>query len=264
MRTFCLGIVALLLVGCASYLPPGLCADMRLFTAPEADPRAPLTEPDIQAALSRQPLAALPAGIAVTRVQAPGYRSESARSFGHGRYSVVTVRDVEKDEDFDRLARLPQVARVDSVNRLLLPEKLESSREIREAAANLHADFLLVYTFDTQFRTEDLATPLTVISLGLFPTKNARVDSTASAVLLDTRNGYVYGTAAASARTTQLANAWTSGTAVDQSRRRAEREAFEALLADIERAWSREVAARAPAAPGVPAADGTAFRRPPR
>jgi hypothetical protein len=61
---------------------------------------------------------------------------------------------------------------------------------------------LLVYTLDTTFVVEDKAAPLSVVSLGLFPNHLARVVCTASAVLMDTRNGYVYGVAEGTARRT--------------------------------------------------------------
>lgn len=51
-----------------------------------------------------------------------------------------------------------------------------------------------VYTFDTSFFDDDLSKPLTIISLGLSPTRKLSVTTTASALLLDTRTGYVYST----------------------------------------------------------------------
>jgi hypothetical protein len=85
------------------------------------------------------------------------------------------------------------VSGVGPINRLLLPTHLETDRELREAAARMHADVLLLYTLDTTFVVEDKAAPLTVVSLGLSPNKQANVICTASALLMDTRNGYLYG-----------------------------------------------------------------------
>src|SRR5258706_577198 len=82
------------------------------------------------------------------------------------------------------------------------------------------ADMLLVYAVDTTFRGQDNAAPLSVITLGLSPNQQAQVVCTASAVLMDTRNGYIYGVAEATDRGTQLTSAWTSGSAVDQARTR--------------------------------------------
>src|SRR5262245_14900505 len=86
--------------GCApSYRPPGAAASPSM-----------LAEGDIQERLNRQPAAPFPARLATARIQAPGYRSMGADSYGQGRYSVVTAREVEKDEHFQRVAKLPMIA----------------------------------------------------------------------------------------------------------------------------------------------------------
>lgn len=228
--------VCAFLSACAptSYMAPGRAADMTLFTG---DARDALTDASIRQVLHRPILAQLPASLAIARVQDAGYRSYSARGWGQGRYSVVTTRDVESDEDLERLADLEGIDAASRVGRLLLPDRLSDDRELRAAAASLGADLLLVYTFDTTFHTEDGFAPLTVVSLGLFPTKTARVSSTASAVLLDTRSGHVFAAWEGDSHTWQLANIWTSRAAVDQSRRRAEKQAWEHLLGAAERMW---------------------------
>jgi hypothetical protein len=62
--------------------------------------------------------------------------------------------------------------------------------------------------------------------------------TTASAVLMDTRNGYVYGVAEASSRTTKMMGAWGSDGAIDESRRHTETDAFNKLTGEIERMWN--------------------------
>ena len=69
-----------------------------------------------------------------------------------------------------RLARLPAVTRLAPVNRLLLPHELKSDVELRQAAATLRADMLLVYTLDTTFRVQDKLAPLSVVTLSFRPT----------------------------------------------------------------------------------------------
>src|SRR6185369_2340312 len=118
-----------------------------------------------------------------------GYCSSTATSYGQGRYSILTTRDVEKPETIEKLAKMPQIAGVAPISRLLLPATLESDRELRQAAAKLQADILLIYTIDTEFKTEDKAAPISVVTLGLSPNQQVRVTTTASAVLMDTRNG---------------------------------------------------------------------------
>ena len=210
--------------GCSiAYRTPGGGANLKLFA-----------DRDIREIFERQPSAPRPVHLAIARVQEPHYRSYSSRSHGQGRYSVVTVRDVEQEQDFERIANLPEIAQVVPLNRLLLPEKLESDMDLRRAAATLHADMILIYTFNTDFFIDDALRPLTVVTLGLSPNKLVRVSTTASAVLLDVRTGYVYGACESTARRKQLASAWTSRDAVDRSRRKTEREAFEQLLTGLE------------------------------
>ena len=51
----------------------------------------------------------------------------------------------------------------------------------------------------------------------------------------------MYGLAEATAKRTQLANAWTSEQAIDESRRKTEREAFEKLLDEFENTWNQVI-----------------------
>lgn len=221
--------------GCATYVTPGS------GIAPST-----LADWDIQELLERQPAAPFPARVAVVRVQGPGYTSYSSQSYGQGRYSVVTTRDVERDEHFERIAALPMVAGVAPLNRLIIPPRLSSDRELRQAAAAVKADLLLIYTLDTAFRVKDHDIgPLGTITLGILPSKEARVTTTASAAIYDVRTGFIYGLAEATARESQLASAWTSREAVDDSRQRAERGAFERLVDEITKTWSDVIAEHA-------------------
>lgn len=145
-----LGGLALASAGCAEYATPGRAADLQAVGVTQAIAAAG-TEAGIQQQLGKRPLAALPTGIAVVRLQAPGYHSATAQGWGSGRYSIVTTRDVEPETAVQRLTKLPMVRGVAPVNRLLLPERLQSDVELRNAAAQLHADMLLVYTLDTSF-----------------------------------------------------------------------------------------------------------------
>jgi hypothetical protein len=97
---------------------------------------------------------------------------------------------------------------------------------------------LLIYTFDTTFHDRDLARPLSIVTLGLSPTQATQVVTTASAVLMDTRNGYVYGIAEASHKKSGLATAWNTESAIDGDRQGTEREAFDKLVGQIEIMWA--------------------------
>src|SRR5687768_6851759 len=87
-----LGLFAVALVtGCASYATPGRAADLRTFGVHPAAARDELSDSSILLETDKRPLAAFPTGIAVARVQAPGYRSHTAEGWGTGRYSIVTT-----------------------------------------------------------------------------------------------------------------------------------------------------------------------------
>lgn len=232
-----LGLALAIVTGCASYTTPGRRADLTAVGAPASAQFGPGTDPLIREALDKKPLAKLPTAIAVVRIQAPGYSSATTSGWGEGAYSIVTTRDIEKPDQIERLNRLPLVQGVAPVNRLLINGKLDSDVPLRHAAAKLQADMLLIYTIDTVFNTQDKARPLTVISLGLMPNQQVHVTCTASALIMDTRNGYLYGLAEATAQQTHLTNAWQNDDAVDNTRRQAESEAFGKLVGEIETTW---------------------------
>jgi len=213
--------------GCASYMTPGGSVSIPA-----------ITDADVAEAMQRQPAAQLPVRLAVSRVQASGYVSSTNKSFGRGGYSVVTARDVETEEDFQRLARLSQVQSVAPLTRILLPADLQTSKELRTAAAQLRADILIIYTFDTSFQTDTTSIgPLQMVSLGFFPNHNAKVTATCSAALIDVRTGFVYGSMEDTAYQEQRSDLWRSEEAIDKARGKAERQAFEGMLEALEEGW---------------------------
>ncbi len=214
--------------GCASvkYETPGGPAQMSLFI-----------ERDIQAEFDRAGAASTPVYLTLARVQESGYHSYNYRAVGTGRFSAVTVREESEQEAIPRINALPKLAQAGWLNRLLLPQDLNSERDLRVAAASLHADMLLLYTFDTRFQTDDQSTPLTVVSLGFSPNQVVIVDTTVSAILLDVRTGYVYGTCEGNATQKKVASAWTNEDQVDRSRRATEAEAFGQMIGELERLW---------------------------
>jgi hypothetical protein len=123
------------------------------------------------------------------------------------------------------------------LSRLLLPNYLQSDKELRKAASRLQADMILIYTMDTDFYDSDASTPLSIITLGLAPTIQVRVITTISAMVMDTRTGYIYGVLEETARKEQAAAAFTTQNAFDQLRQKTEREAFEMFLDEFEVLW---------------------------
>jgi hypothetical protein len=189
-----------------------------------------------------QPAAGIPASIAALRVQAPRYRSyfteREGGVYGDGRYCVVTVKEVEEDSDLQRLSELPDLGGFITISRLLIPRSLQSDRELREAAARLKADMLLLYTFDTSFHKNDASVALKVVTLGLSPTRRISVHTTASALLIDTRTGFIYAALESNQRRKVTTNAWESRQSADRVRQDVERAAFKGLVSEFERSWS--------------------------
>jgi hypothetical protein len=240
------------LSGCASYVVPGGPAPLGALGATSED-QAIYGAPNLKKYYDAKPLAQFPAMVAVARVQSVGYESRTARGYGQGAYSVVTTRDAESDETMSRLQKLPQVLAIAPINRLLLPAVLKDEDTLRESAARLKADVLVLYTFDTKFYVKDFAKVATVFSLGLSPNRRAYVTTTASAVIIDVRSGFIYGGAEATAASDKLANGWSSEDAVDETRLKTERESFDKLVGELETSWVTVLATYARPAATAPA-----------
>ena len=195
----------------------------------------------MQESFAAKPAAGFPAGIAAVRVQAPGYRNYHTEReggvYGQGRYSVVTVKEVEEEADIQRIPKLPEVGGLITISTLLLPQTLQSDREVREAAARLKADMVLLYTFDTSFHDNDASVALNVVTLGLSPTRRVFIHVVASALLIDTRTGFIYAALEANEKRQATTNAWESQETADRARRDAEKTAFKALVSELEQNW---------------------------
>ncbi len=225
--------------GCYSTPLPSQAADLRgVLDMTE-------TQEGMAEEFARAPAASFPATLAVLRVQAADRWHKGPETL-----QVVSLRDVESEDDLARLASLPEVGDVVALNALVAGD-LATEQSVRASAARLHADLLLLYTFGTKSEVDTVVPVLDVVTLGLFPSEHADAVSTASAALVDVRTGYVYGLAEATEETGQLANSWTRFDASDQARDRAERRAFAALVDEVERMWSRVIDTHAAPTPSV-------------
>lgn len=227
---FCWAVLMLALVasGCATYTTPGEPVSLN-----------GIQSASIEELMSREPAAVFPASISFARVQSALYWSESAQTFGTGQFSVVLTREFFRDEQVRQVESWEAVKAVAPLNRLLLPAQLTSIDDLRAASAGLKTDVLLVFTIDTAFRVDGKSVgPLTVVSLGFMKDHETEVISTASAVLVDVRSGFIHGVAEATASEKQQTSIWSSSSVVDQSRLVTERQAFEDLLTELEKAWS--------------------------
>lgn len=239
-----LGCVALLavglLTGCSTYLPPAGRANFDAFI-PQSDTR-------LQESFALAPAAGLPAHLVFARVQTSGYRNyhtdREGGVYGHGRYSIFTTRELDEEAELERLTRLPDVGSIGTLNRLLVPEELVSDHDLRESAARLKADMVVIYTFDTSFYTKERPGPAKVITLGNAHTRHVTVNVTASALVMDTRTGFIYAALESNERREIATNLWRNGRDADTARRDAEKAAFKKLADEFYRNWDR-IAARA-------------------
>src|SRR5438477_6276854 len=141
----------------------------------------------------------------------------------------------------ERLGKLAQVGGLITISSLLLPRNFQSDLELREAAAKLKADMVLLYTFDTSFHNNDESIALNVVTLGLSPTRKVFVHVAASALLIDTRTGFIYSALEANEKREVRTNAWESRETADRARRDAEKAAFKSLAGEFEKNWSKIV-----------------------
>lgn len=220
--------LAIFCSGCASYVTPG--GPVRL---------ADINRADVAEVASRKPSPNFPARLAIVRVQAPQYKSYTSDSWGTGRFSVVTTQELLSEEQIQGMEKWSSVAGVAPINRLLLPSNLDSLDDLRVSAAKVQADVLLVYTIDTSFRVQGrIHAPLSILSLGAMPDRDAHITATASALFTDVRTGFVYGLSEATAKTAGLTNVWGSSSTVDLKRVEAEQESFKLLLPQLEKTWA--------------------------
>lgn len=226
-RLALIAVAASLLAACSTYTTPGAGV-----------PLGSIVGTDVAEAMAREPAAVFPSRMAVVRVAASGYVSRSNSGVGSGAFSVITTRDIETDASFERLGRMPQIAAVAPVSRLLVPNQLGGMADLRASAAQLRADVVLIYTIDTRFRTESAELgPLQTIALGFLPSKKAIVTATCAFMIVDVRTGFIYGTGETTAMQDQRTNFWGTENAIEEARLRAEREAFEDGLGEIEKLW---------------------------
>ena len=216
----------LIFTGCSSHVNSPAVSRAR-----EAK-RAEFSDPLIARAANAKPAMQFPATIAI----APN---------DHGvREHVRALSAIGK---LDGLDSLPQLARTTVISPTILGETDREHRitpdiRLREAAAKLHADAVLIIATETQATDGRIIEPLTELSLGLLPNKRYELISTAFAALVDVRTGYVYGTDEKSRAKSGITMAWGSDDVIRRARSKAERDAMEKLFADFPAFWRGVVA----------------------
>lgn len=202
-------------------------------------------DPGIEAAARVEPLLTFPARIGIAKLGAGDARFPVAPEV-----RLLSMRPEEQALWLEAAGQLgpgfgefvPVSPLVAEMTRQLACEKGGCARsvveEIRLAAARQHLDAVLVYELATRVERYDnplWLTQLVLIGLFMAPSEHADVDGVGQAMLIDVRNGYVYGTvnrvvekAASTVNTAARINASTL-----EARQRAELRAAEALAAEV-------------------------------
>ncbi len=170
--------------------------------------------------------------------------------------SQFQLRALDANGKLDSLGKLPQVRGVVNVSSLVLADSNsqiagangqsvavwnKSDVILREAAARLHADAVLLLKVENTVTDGKLFSPLSLFTLGMFPNDRSEVIATALAALVDTRTGYVYATLERSAGKTCLTHTWDDSTR-DKTVMLASRKAMEKLLGEFPAVWGAVVA----------------------
>ena len=109
--------------------------------------------------------------------------------------------------------------------------------DIRRASARQHLDYVLAYEVNQNTSDESNGLSLanlTVLGMYIIPSRNVKINSTASAILIDVRNGYPYGTASAIATDKQMRTFIGSGNARRKAKDKNYLLAVENLTGEVE------------------------------
>lgn len=214
-------------------------ADLRAVGLTDAERRRILGDETVPA--SAAPAIHFPAVIVVAEVGSNGPCLPGPQQSGPLAMHLITRDDFPRDEHLARLRALPEILAAKTLDPRGISRGAVTAESLRAAARAQRADLLLVYTFATFAELNDKAELASLATLGLAPTTVAKGRTVVEAVLIDARTGYLYGLARAEDDAAQLANLYTADEAEEDARSRAERRAFERLLADFPNAWQRLV-----------------------
>lgn len=190
----------------------------------------------VRAQFAAKPAASFPASIAVVRVED---RGEYHHANSKGGIRAVTVRNVESEAQIKEMASWPLVSNVSPINHLLVSRDTDDEEGLRAAAGAMHADLLVIYTLGTSARVDDFDIgPLGFATLGFAPNQFVKANTTAAAIIIDVRTGYVYGSAESTASDTKIANHWSQDDAVDDATNATERDAIQGLIPHLKNTWT--------------------------
>jgi len=192
---------------------------------------------------SARPAAALPTSLALARVQ-----GESAYSSLH-QGSIVRMQFVPADHpttssttpsrsQLERLDALHLIDDAFTVDPMPAHQREDLLTSLRRASLDRGAGLLMLYTFQTWTEASDGVPPVDLATLGVLPDVVTEATTTAHAVLIDAKSGYIYARAEADEETWQLASHWTREQAREHALERAERRAFNRLIDAFDPAWA--------------------------
>lgn len=127
--------------------------------------------------------------------------------------------------------------------------------DIRRGAARQHLDYVLVYEVQSEReeRANGLAlADLTIIGMFVLPSRDVEVEATASAILIDVRNGYPYATLTGFAEKDGQARVVSAVSHTENLREDAEQRAVEALADEAANAFEQLAIAAEEVAAGAP------------
>ena len=122
------------------------------------------------------------------------------------------------------------------------PDASQTIANIRRGAARQHVDYVLVYEVQDTANTSGnalKAADWSILGLFMLPSREVEVQASASALLLDVRNGYPYGTASGLATKDGLATSYGANDKRRKLRGRATDAAVEALALDVDTMWTQ-------------------------
>lgn len=214
--------------GCASYV------NSPAARSAVAQRREAFSHSLISKAYNAQPTMRFPATVAIAPM---------------GSEAVMHIRALDALGRLESLKSLPELRNLPMATSLLensADHKDEGNvplLRLREAAARLHADAVLLISVETNATDGEMFAPLTTATLGLFPNNRYEIVATGLAALIDTRTGYVYGTSEKSAAKSGVMMVAGSNDALARRKQQAQREAVEKLLKEFPSFWNGVVAA---------------------
>lgn len=217
--------------GCTPPSKQRVGADLRGAGLTDAERQRVLGYADASATEAR-PAVRFPTAIALAEVTSDG---------GGVGFQMRSRADFPTRRQLDRLRELRGVSDAFVIDPRAAPRSGTHAATLRRLADRAGADVLMLYTFDGESQIAGRSDLLALFSLGLAPSAVAEARTTARAVLLDTRTGYVYGLAEASLQEGELANMQGEFDAVDDALEKAERRAFAKLMDRFPPAWHEMV-----------------------